>query len=378
MMGSILTRAKDAYISARGFHTNRKLVIIESDDWGSIRMPSKHVLDRLICLGDNPQDDAFLSNDCLESQDDLNALFETLCSVKDSKGHPAVITANFATANPKFEEIDYQTGVYAFEPFFETYNRYYGKNEILELIKQGMEKRCFKPQLHCREHMNVGRWMHNLKAHRADTALAFDNRMIGVGNSFAEDNRFGYMDAFNPSHSTDAELEKILTDAYDIFKEAFGFPSETFVASCYVWNEELEKALNNLGIRHIQSSVWQNYPISGNSETQYKRKIHFTGEKNKQGQLYTVRNCTYEPAYHQNPEECVDKCFNEIKRSFSHKKPAIICSHRFNYIGSINPQNATNNLLGLQMLLKKVMSEFPDAEFVSSPELFSIMESDIK
>ena len=377
-MSLLLTRAKDAYISACGFHTNRKLVVIESDDWGSIRMPSKHTFERLISLGDNPQKDAFLSNDCLESQEDLDALYEVLYSVKDSKGNPAVITANFATANPNFEKIDYNKGVYSFEPFFETYNRYYGDNAILEHIKQPENLRCFKPQLHCREHMNVGHWMKSLKEQHPDTLLAFDNYMIGVGGSFSENNHFGYMDAFNTSHSTDDELREILTDAYGIFESAFGFPSETFVAPCYVWSKELEEALNNLGIRFIQSSAWQNCPISKKGKKRYKRKIHFTGEKNKLGQLYTVRNCTYEPAYYQNPTECSDMCLKEIMQSFSNKKPAVICSHRFNYIGSINPQNRTNNLYGLQILFKKIISEYPEVEFISSPELFAIMESELK
>ena len=34
-----------------GFHTNRKIVVIESDDWGSIRMPSREIYDFLIRQG---------------------------------------------------------------------------------------------------------------------------------------------------------------------------------------------------------------------------------------------------------------------------------------------------------------------------------------
>lgn len=373
-MSSIFTRMRDSYVSIRGFHTNRKLVVIESDDWGSIRMPSRQTFDRLIALGDNPQDDAFLSNDCLESQEDLLELFEVLNSVKDFKGNPVVITANFATANPDFDKINFKAGIYNFEPFFETYNRYYGTNKVLEQIKVGESLGCFKPQLHCREHMNVGYWMKSLKEQRKDAVLAFSNHMIGIGCSFAPNNRFGYMDAFNTSHSTDSDLEKILTDAHNIFKDAFGYQSETFVASCYVWNFELEKTLCKLGIRFIQSSVWQNYPVLKNYEQTYKRKIHFTGEKNKLGQLYSVRNCTYEPAYYQNPIECANRCFYEIEKSFAQNKPAIICSHRFNYIGTINTQNRINNLIGLETLLKKIKLAHPDVEFLTSPELFAIME----
>ncbi len=375
-MSAVLTKAKDAYVSIRGYHTDRKLIVIESDDWGSIRMPSKQTLERLVSFGDNPQDDAFLSNDCLESPEDLSMLFDALCSVRDYKGKPAVITANFAMANPRFEEIEISSGIYKFEPFYETYYRYYGENAIFEQIKA--HSNCFVPQLHCREHMNVGRWMHDLKSGNRETLLAFENHMIGVGGSFSADNVFGYMDAFNTSHSTNEELAKILTDAHEIFKTAFGVASQSFVASCYVWNNELENALKNLGIRFIQSAIWQNYPSPQSKKKQYKRRIHFTGERNRLGQVYSVRNCTYEPAYYHNPAESAKLCFDEVKRSFAAKKPAIICSHRFNYIGSIFCENRNNNLLGLRKLLQNILCAFPDAEFVSSPQLFSIMTEDVK
>jgi hypothetical protein len=35
------------YINSRGWKTKRKIVVIESDDWGSIRMPSKSVVELL-------------------------------------------------------------------------------------------------------------------------------------------------------------------------------------------------------------------------------------------------------------------------------------------------------------------------------------------
>ena len=375
-MSSILTKMKNQYVSLRGFHTDRKLLIIESDDWGSIRMPSRQTFERLIALGDNPQADAFLSNDCLESESDLLALFDVLRSVKDAKGNCAVMTANFATANPQFEVIDYQQGVYKYEPFYETYERYYGPNRVLNIVKEGIRSNCFIPQLHCREHMNVGRWMKSLKENKEDALLAFKNNMIGVGASFSPKNPFGYMDAFNTDCSSDTELVQVLTEANHIFKSTFGFQSQTFVASCYVWNKKLEAMLDKLGIHFIQSGVWQNEPVGSNGVFNCRRKLHYTGETNKNGQMYSVRNCGYEPAGNKNVEEVVEACFQEIKRSFAVKKPAIICSHRHNYIGSINVHNRENNLIGLQNLLNRVVRECPDVEFISSPHLFEIMEKE--
>ena len=101
-MAFLLTQLKDLYIKIMGFHTDRKLVVFESDDWGSIRMPSKEVFEKLKSLGDNPQDDGFLSNDCLENEDDLLALYEVLGSVCDSKNRHPIFTLNFAMANPNF------------------------------------------------------------------------------------------------------------------------------------------------------------------------------------------------------------------------------------------------------------------------------------
>ena len=377
-MAILLTQLKDLYLRTRGYHTNRKLIVFESDDWGSIRMPSKEVFQKIRLMGDNPEDDAFLSNDCLENASDLQALFDVISSVTDANGNFPIFTMNFVMANPDFEKIDIDKGVYKYEPFYETYTRYYGENNILEIIKDGYSKKLILPQLHCREHLNVGRWMHDLSDRRADVMLAFENKMIGVGASFHELNRYGYMDAFNTDYSTDEELKQILTDATKMFIDVFGYNSKSFVASCFVWNDSLEDALKENDIFFIQSSPWQYKPVGTTGKYELKRKIHFMGEQNKKKQMYSVRNCSYEPAYNQNSADCVSRCLSEISLAFNSRKPAIIDTHRFNYIGSINDQNREKNLEGLKALLEAIVEKYPDVEFVSSAELFEIMAQEKK
>lgn len=385
-MAFLLTSLKNQYTVLRGFHTKRHLILIESDDWGSIRMPSRKVFEKLQAMGDHPEKDAFLSNDCLENCSDLNRLYDVLESVTDQNGHSAVITANFATANPDFDRIDIENGNYEFEPFTETYKRYYPNENVISCVKNGMQRRLFFPQLHCREHMNVSRWMTDLKQGKRDTQIAFENRMIGINASFSKDNPFGYMDAFNSNYSTDQELRGILYDAMRIFEETFGRKSCTFVASCFVWDDFLEKALADLDVRGIQSSCWQYRPLGAmerNSEQNHitdnvnslTRRIHFTGQKNERGQLYSIRNCEYEPAYHQNPGECAAACFRQIGTALRNYKPAVISSHRFNYISSINPINAERNLEALLWLLKKIVKEYPDVEFITTEQLFYAMKT---
>lgn len=374
-MAFLMTELKNQYLALRGYHTNRHLVVIESDDWGSIRMPSREVFQELQRLGDSPEKDPFLSNDCLESKLDLENLYSVLNSVTGKDGKPAVITANFAVANPDFDRIDRENGIYHYEGIRKTYERYYPDSDVFGTIQRGIRAGVFFPQLHCREHLNVNRWMHALKAGEQDVLTAFAKGMIGIGASFKPDNVFGYMDAFNRVCSSDEELAQILGDAAAMFEKIFGFPSETFVASCFVWNRALEKKLSQLGIRGIQSACWQNDPVGQDGTYQLKRRIHFTGEKTPFGQYYTVRNCSFEPAYQSDPQTCVQRCLKEVEASFAHRKPAIITSHRLNFISEINPRNAQVNLAGLRELLSGIVQIYPDVEFITTPELVKIMEN---
>ncbi len=373
-MASLLTKCKNQYVAWRGFHTERHLVVIESDDWGSIRMPSAEVYRKLQKAGDHPENDAFLRNDCLENVADLTALFAILTSVKDKNGSPAVMTANFAMANPDFDKIDPINDAYFFEPFTDTYKRYYPDQDVFSCVQDGIKSSCFVPQLHCREHMNVNRWMNDLKQQKYDTVIAFQNHMIGTGASFSQENPFGYMDAFNSNFTSDAELSNVVHEAMELFENTFGKKSETFVASCFVWNDALEKALCEVGVRGIQSGCWQNLPVCTEEGNALRRKLRFTGQKNRIGQVYTVRNCTYEPAYQQTPMKSAKECLDQIMRAFHNRKPAIINSHRFNYIGSINRENARENLKGLSWLLQTIIDNIPDAEFISTAELLRIID----
>jgi len=218
--------------------------------------------------------------------------------------------------------------------------------------------------------------MNALRNGEPDALLAFQNKTVGVYASFTSRNPFGYMDSFHTDETTNEEFQTILADALAIFEKTFGYPSKTFVASCFVWANTLEKTLAEHNIIGIQSAPWQNCPIKTKKGAALKRKIHFTGQKNKFGQLYTVRNCAYEPAYYQNPDKCALNCFDQIVQAFKDNKPAIINSHRFNYISAINPDNALNNLKGLRDLLTKVTEKFPDVEFITTPKLIDIIRGE--
>src|SRR5690606_8043965 len=89
----------------KGWRTNRKIIVIESDDWGAVRMPSKAVYDELLASGLKMNNCSFCKYDALASHTDLEKLFEVLLRHHDANGNNPIITANTIVANPDFDKI---------------------------------------------------------------------------------------------------------------------------------------------------------------------------------------------------------------------------------------------------------------------------------
>ena len=70
----------------------------------------------------------------------------------------------------------------------------------------------------------------------------------------------------------------------------------------------------------------------------------------------------------------VDSCLNDIDIAYRWKKPAIISSHRVNYIGALDSGNRENGLSKLNQLLKEIVTRWPDVEFMTSAELGDLMQ----
>lgn len=370
----MLKLLKRNLINIPGWKTERKLIIFESDDWGSIRMPSKSVFDDLKEKGYFPQNDYYLKYDCLESNEDLKLLFDVLESVKDKNGNSAVLTANVIVANPDFDKIrqnNFQN--YIYETFTETLKKYPNHDKVYELWKFGIKKKIFIPQFHGREHLNVAQWMLSLQQKNPDIMTAFDNKMLSV-SSISSKMKFGFMEGLDYFSEVERlSKPQILEDGMKIFENLIGYKSKTFIANCYIWDDLVEKKMSDLEVKNIQTILNQMEPQINNKRHYFKYKKHFTGQKNKFNQKYTIRNAFFEPSL--NPDmDWVNECLNRIEIAFRWKKPAIICTHRLNFIGGIHPENREKNLELFSILLNKICSKWKDIEFISSSELVEIMD----
>jgi hypothetical protein len=76
----------------------------------------------------------------------------------------------------------------------------------------------------------------------------------------------------------------------------------------------------------------------------------------------------FEPNEH-NDSTAVDRALRDIEISFRCKKPAIISSHRVNFVGSISPENREHGLRCLKELLFRIKTRWPDVEFLKFSDL---------
>jgi hypothetical protein len=352
-----------------GWRTNERLIVFESDDWGSIRMPSKEVFENLAKSGIDlfsDEGNRFNKYDSLATGQDLASLFGVLEAVKDKTNRSAVFTPFVLVANPDFSKIrESNFAEFHYEPFTQTLLRYPGCEKSFDHWKDGISQRLFVPQFHGREHLNVRLWLKALQKGNKKVLAAFENKMWGI--STAGDPGVGteLQAAFDVLDEEDLLYQgSVISSGLKLFRELFGYNSLCFVPPNGPFNSDLEAVCHREGIRYITTPKIHREPLPGGRKA---IRFHWLGKKSKWGITYLTRNCYFEPS--QPGKDWVDSCLSDISAAFRWKKPAIISSHRVNYIGAIHISNRINGLSQLQILLNRIMRYWPDVRFVTSAEL---------
>ncbi len=354
-----------------GWRTKRHIVVIESDDWGSIRMSSKEAFERMLKAGMPVDRSHYNMFDSLECNDDLEQMFETLSRFKDSTGRHPVFTGVNVVANPDFEKIKENNFTeYIFEPFTETCKKYSNHDKVYDLWKEGIDKRLMMPIFHGREHLNAQFWMRALQAQNKSTLVGFENGVTGMPGIKGE-KLPDFQAAFQIETKNDLIYQKeVIKTGLNLFEKLYGYKSRYFVPTNGPFNNTLEDVLNECGVKYINTGKKQKEPL-GNG--QYKINTRFIGDKNQYGQIYITRNCFFEPSSSgfEWPANTnwVNNCLKEMEIAFRWNKPAVISSHRVNYIGYLHPENREKSLKQLSELISKMLKRWPDIEFMTSDEL---------
>lgn len=356
-------------LNFRGWKTSRKIIVIESDDWGGIRMPNSQSYNKAISLGLPVNDSPYNRFDTLASELDLEHLFDTLSKHRDAHGKNPLITANVVVCNPDFEKIK-QANFDSFfvEDFHETIKRYYPNENVLALWNKGISEEVFFPQFHGREHVNAAHWLKALKAKNTMLMNAFDLGFWGLdAEAYKTSVGMNLQATYNAKESNELEFHKSsLTDGLIRFKNYFGFESKSFIPNNFIFDKSaLASTLLENGVRYIQGKHYHINPLYYPKKKRVTRRL--SGVEN--GFVNLLRNCTFEPAQMRVKSQVVQNCLAEISNAFFWNKPAVLTAHRLNFIGTLNEKNRTENLALLNDLLTRVIKKYPQVEFLNSAQL---------
>lgn len=369
-MTALIDNLKSAAVNAASWKTTSRILVIESDDWGMVRTASRDAFSRLQKAGYPVENCPYNRYDTLERSADLSALADTLSQFKDCQGRVATLTANMIVGNPDFDKIRHNKfEKYFAQPFWKTLTDY-GHTSTINVYREAASGGVLKPQLHGREHTAVDEWLEALR--RGDKRFhdAFDERMYTVHPGGATSGHRDLLDAlrYSPTDPYFPNLAAALQVAQTWFTQFWGAPSKTFIAPCYTWHPALEKHLSDIGVAALQGTRVQRVPAKDPSND-VTRARHITGQANKYNQRYLVRNVTLEPSLAHDENQCLQQALSQTSQAFWFRTPAIVSSHRLNFIGGLDEKNRDRGLRVLSGFLSEVKRLWPDVEFMSSDEL---------
>ncbi|GAB1448395.1 hypothetical protein MASR2M44_14040 [Bacteroidota bacterium] len=356
-----------AHLNLLGTCSNVPILVIESDDWGAIRMPNSNVYSKLKGKGIPVESSIYCKYDQLESNEDVDLLINILSGIKNENGKNPVITTNFVVANPDFDKIkqaDFKE--YFYKSIEETYKNTKGSENLIKKVKQAQSEKLIQPQFHGREHVNVPLWLELLKSNN-DFLFAFNLGLWGLSKDVFPAMKKSIQATYDSID--DNYAKESIESGLKLFEEIFGFKSKTFIANNYIWSEALNPVLVENEVTHLQGMKYQLLPLEHNESRKKIRR--FSGQKNNLGITYGIRNCTFEPT---EMGDTVESTMNQISRSFMFKKPAIISTHRVNFSGGLDTKNRDLNLKNFEILLKSIVNRWPDIIFLSSDELINIIK----
>jgi hypothetical protein len=353
-----------------GKNTSKRIIVFESDDWGSLRMPDQVTFNKLLNAGIPVDKSIYCKFDGLERNNDIELLYDVFDEVEHKHKKKVVFTFNCVSANPNFIQMKTDNmSTYHIEKISNTYSNIQDSNNVLRYIIQGKEKGYFNPQYHGRDHVNVPMWL-NLLQNDHHFKLAFEYMVWGLSLDVFPNLKKSIQatyDSNDLSYVSNSILEGI-----DIFQESFGEKPKSFIPNNYIYSDFLENILLNQGINILQGMKYQLLPLNINGIQKQNRisSRRFLGFNTK-GTFQSIRNCTFEPT---ELNDKIEDVLKSIELAFCLKKPAIICTHRINYTSRISYKNRDRNIIMLKELIFAIIKKWPDVLFASSDMLPNLLE----
>ena len=346
--------------------SGRKAVVIESDDWGLCAWsPDVEAFRSLQSL---PQFRGAAGRrygaSTLESAADVERIATLLAELKGGDGFPPVLQANTVMAGPDYARLLPPAFACDALPLGESADGTgrWARPGLAAAVDRAIESGVWWPELHGLHHLPETAWLVALRRGDDDARRAFDLESP-VCDAVAAS---GEYDSSEPRELRRKNLES----AVGRFRKRFGRSPGSFCPPDYRWDETTEEDAEQLGITVIQGH-------SERASGPLPRVRHFLGKfgfpKIEGARLYLPARIAFEPGAEDDADRLgVDAALNAIRAAWSRGQPAIVSTHRANYV-QLDPGRGAAALDRLRALLARLAEQ--RATFLTDAEVHALVTS---
>jgi hypothetical protein len=368
MLRKLWQRGRDL-LPIEGFHFDRPIVILQSDDWGRAGLRDRAGFEQLsavgLVLGERPYD--FYT---LETAEDLAFLRAVLRGHRDSTGRSPCLEMNFVVANLNLEKMNLENAdtekispegfrQIHLLPLAEDLPAGWNRPGLLQAYREGIQEGLFYPALHGTTHFcraAVERYLTdsgdrgNLLRTLWKAGTPYIHwRMPWIGYEYWNPEALPD-DRFLPAETQRDLIGKAVGD----FAKMFSTLPRSACAPGYRANHDTHRAWAEIGIRAAQNGPGAAIPP------------HF----DQHGILQLYRTVEFEPAV--NLEFSLDACIRSAEACFDRKIPAIVSVHSINFHSSVKDFRSRTLEL-LDEFLAALQRSHPDLLYLHSEELHEVV-----
>lgn len=339
-----------------GFHFDRPLVLLQSDDWGRVGLRDHEGLQQLqsagLRLGERPYD--FYT---LETAEDLGELSALLRSHRDSVGRHPSLEMNFIVANPDFAKMqacDWRQ--IHLLPLSEGLPAGWTRPGLVDAYRDGIAAGVFYPALHgsthfCQAAVESSSAIDGDRAELLRTLWKAGTpyihwRMPWIGYEYwdpgkPEDDRF---------LSAESQRE-LIGRTVGAFAKLFSSLPRSACAPGYRANDDTHRAWAQHGIHVAQNGPGVSYPP------------YF----DRHGVLQVSRTVEFEPAT--DPQFSLEECLRQAEECFAAGIPAIASLHSINFHSTVRDFRSRSLKL-LDQFLTALESKHADLLYLHDEDLY--------
>ena len=315
------------------------VLIIESDDWGP--GPVEHA-------------------------DSLRRIIDVLLAHRDATARPAIMTIGAVLAVP--DTVAIRAAGYA------SYRRRMLSDPeflpIKQTLLQGRERGVLAIQLHGMEHCWPGTLLELAREagevrNWLETSSGFDTESLPS----AVQSRWTDVSALPSCPLGETAIRDAVAEETQAFSQCFGEQASVVVPPTFVWSRTVERHWANSGVRVIVTPGKRLTLRDANGKPGGEDKTILNGDRSEDGMIYLVRDVYFEPSLGHDAKRALD----DAESRFSLGRPALLETHRFNFVG--DPAVRDSSLAELDRLLMLARDRYPGLRFMNSCELAEAMST---